>query len=116
MVHLCFALIFMLCILIFKWIGSRSIIDKILDLAGYTYGPLLGLFAFGILTKRKLSETYLILVICLLAPVLSYFISLNTAKWFGGFQIGIELLLINGLLTFLGLLLISKPAQAPESV
>ena len=79
-VHLCFTVIFMLCILIFKWIGSRSIIDKILDLAGYTYGPLLGLFAFGILTKRKLSETYLILVICLLAPVLSYFISLNTTK------------------------------------
>jgi len=112
-VHLCFTLIFMVCVLIFKWIGSRSIIDKILDLAGYTYGPLLGLFAFGILTKRKLPESYLILIICLVAPLLSYFLSVNATKWFGGFQIGIELLLINGILTFLGLLLISKPA--PET-
>lgn len=107
-VHFSFTIIFFICILIFKWIGSRSIIDKILDLAGYTYGPLLGLFAFGILTKRRLENSYAILAICLLAPVISYFISLNAAKWSGGFQIGIELLIINGFLTFMGLLVISK--------
>lgn len=109
-VHLTFALIFMICILIFEAIGSRSIIDKILDLAGYTYGPLLGLFAFGIFTKRQLHNTWVITLICLLAPLASYFLSANSAKWLGGYQIGIELLIINGLLTFLGLLIISKKA------
>src|SRR6185369_9768346 len=101
-VHLTFAVIFLLCILIFQWIGSRSIIDKILDFAGYTYGPLLGLFAFGIFTKRKLPDTWLITAICLLSPLICYFISRNAADWLNGFQIGIELLLINGMITFLG--------------
>ncbi len=114
-VHLSFTVIFLLCILVFKWIGSRSIIDKILDLAGYTYGPLLGLFAFGILSRRSLPNTYAILFICLLAPVLSYFLSMNAAKWLGGYQIGIELLLINGFITFLGLLSISKPSTGATS-
>jgi Na+/proline symporter len=107
-VHLSFAVVFMICILIFYQIASRSIIDKILDLAGYTYGPLLGLFAFGILTKRRLAESYLVVVICLLAPVLCYFLKVNAIEWFNGYQIGIELLLINGILTFLGLWAISK--------
>jgi Na+/proline symporter len=111
-VHLGFTLIFMLCILVFKWIGSRSIIDKILDFAGYTYGPLLGLFAFGIFSKRKLPETWLITLVCLVSPLLCYFLSINAPKWFGGFQIGIELLLINGIITYLGLFLISKRNEA----
>ncbi|MFN0187948.1 MAG: sodium:solute symporter, partial [Bacteroidia bacterium] len=66
-VHLSFALVFLLCVLIFHWIDNRSIIDLILKLAGYTYGPLLGLFAFGVLMKSKLKEK-LVPVICLLAP------------------------------------------------
>jgi SSS family transporter len=109
-VHLTFAVIFMICILIFHKIASRSIIDKILDLAGYTYGPLLGLFAFGILTKRRLPESYFVIVICLVAPVLCYFLKIYAPQWSNGYQIGIELLLINGILTFLGLLAISKKA------
>ncbi len=109
-VHLSFAIIFMICILIFKWINNKSIINVILDLAGYTYGPLLGLFAFGILTKRKLNDSLLVTVICLAAPVLCYIVSRNAADWFGGYKIGIELLLINGLLTFGGLWLISHKA------
>jgi Na+/proline symporter len=107
-VHLSFTILFLLCILVFKSIGSRSIIDKILDFAGYTYGPLLGLFAFGIITKRKLPESWLVTLICLLSPLLCYFLSINAPKWFGGFQIGIELLLINGMITYFGLFLISK--------
>jgi Na+/proline symporter len=114
-VHLAFTLVFMLCILIFKSIGDRSIIDRILDLAGYTYGPLLGLFAFGIFTRRQLPNTYLVTVICLVAPLLCIIISQNAAKWFGGYQIGIELLLINGIITFLGLLLISKKATPVQT-
>ncbi len=107
-VHLSFTVIFMLCILVFKWINNKSIINIILDLAGYTYGPLLGLFAFGILTKRKLRDGLSVTIICLIAPVISYLISRYSATWFGGYQIGFELLLINGILTFLGLLMISK--------
>lgn len=115
-VHLSFTLIFMLCILVFKWIGSRSIIDKILDFAGYTYGPLLGLFAFGIFTKRKLPESWLVTLVCLVSPLLCYILSTNAPKWFGGFQIGIELLLINGLITYLGLYLISKKSESLKSI
>jgi Na+/proline symporter len=111
-VHLSFAVIFLGCIMIFHYIGSRSIIDKILNLAGYTYGPLLGLFAFGILSKRQLPQTMLITIICLAAPVVCYFISAYSKQWFNGFEIGIELLIINGLLTYLGLLSISKKPTA----
>jgi SSS family transporter len=107
-VHSCFAGVFLICIMVFKWIDNKSIIGVILDLAGYTYGPLLGLFAFGIFTKRLLPERWTVTAICLLAPAICYFISRNAAAWFGGFQIGIELLLINGILTFLGLWAISE--------
>jgi Na+/proline symporter len=113
-VHLSFTLIFLVCIMIFYRIGDRSIIDKILTLAGYTYGPLLGLFAFGILSKRTLPHSILITIICLAAPVLSYILSQNAAKWFNGYQIGIELLLINGLLTYLGLYSISSKEAAVQ--
>jgi len=107
-VHGTFAVVFLLCILVFKWIDNKSIIGVILELAGYTYGPLLGLFAFGIFTRRHLPDTGVITAICLGAPVLCYFLSKYSSQWLGGFQIGIELLLINGILTFLGLLLVSK--------
>ncbi|HOA37666.1 MAG TPA: sodium:solute symporter [Flavihumibacter sp.] len=108
LVHLSFTVIFLLCILIFKWIDNKSIIGIILDLAGYTYGPLLGLFAFGILSKKRFPDTILVTIICLLSPVLCYLLSVNSATLFGGYQIGIELLVINGLITYLGLLMISK--------
>lgn len=110
-VHISFAVVFMLCILIFKWIDNKSIINIILDLAGYTYGPLLGLFSFGILTKRVLGKGYIVTVICLLAPAICYVISKNASSWLNGYQIGFELLLINGLLTFIGLWMISKKAD-----
>jgi Na+/proline symporter len=109
-VHLSFAVIFFLCIMIFKWINDKSIIDVILKVAGYTYGPLLGLFLFGIFTKRVLRQNALMVIICITAPGLSYILSLNASNWFNNYNIGIELLLINGLLTFAGLLLVSKPA------
>ncbi len=110
-VHMTFAVIFFLCVAIFKWVDNKSIIDIILKLAGYTYGPLLGLFTFGIFTKRRLPESAAVPVICLVAPAICYFISENAANWFNGFQIGIELLILNGLLTFIGLLFISKKSH-----
>ncbi len=106
-VHLTFTIVFLLCILIFKWIDNKSVIDVILDLAGYTYGPLLGLFSFGILTRRIVKDGWQVLAIALAAPVISYLLSKYVPVWTGGYQIGIELLLINGIITFLGLMLIS---------
>jgi Na+/proline symporter len=114
MVHLSFTIVFLISIMVFKVLNDNSIIDKILDLAGYTYGPLLGLFSLGIFTKKQLPNTLIVTLVCLLAPVLSYVISANAKTWFNGYQVGIELLLINGLLTFAGLWAISviKPLTA----
>ena len=103
-------------IMMFKLINSKSIINNILDLAGYTYGPLLGLFSFGVFTKRKLPETWMITGISILSPVLCYIISKNAATWLGGYQIGIELLLVNGAITFWGLWMISKKEQSTLQV
>lgn len=106
-VHLSVAVIFMISVMIFKIVDNKSIITVILDVAGYTYGPLLGLFAFGILTSRKLNEK-LVTIVCIIAPLLCYLIKTFHSELLGKFQIGIELLLLNGILTFIGLYLISK--------
>lgn len=106
-VHIGFSLLFLVIILIFKEINNRSVIDAVLNVAGYTYGPLLGLFSFGLFTKRKVIGK-IVPVVCVISPVISYILSSNAPTWFNGYQIGIEVILINGILTFLGLLLISK--------
>ena len=125
-VHFSFAVLFFLLVLIFKFINDKLIIDFILKFAGITYGPLLGLFAFGILTKRKLKEN-LIWPVCIVAPMLALGLDmLSSPEWyekklhlqlgmqgisdsiFNGYKIGNELILINGLITFFGLLMISK--------
>ncbi len=106
-VHLTFSFIFLLFVLYFKWLDNKSIIGILLDIAGYTYGPLLGLFAFGMLTKRAITDK-LAPIICLLAPAICYLIQYNSASWFGKYQIGIEMLILNGSLTFMGLFAVSK--------
>jgi Na+/proline symporter len=107
-VHLTFAVIFLVCVMIFKVMDNKSIIGILLDIAGYTYGPLLGLFTFGIITKRILNDT-LSPIVCIIAPILCYIIQLNAPSLFGGYQIGIEMLILNGAMTFAGLYIISKP-------
>jgi Na+/proline symporter len=107
-VHLSFAFIFLIFVMVFKWVDSKSIIDLILKVASYTYGPLLGLFAFGILTSRKLNGKWVALT-CIIAPILCFILEYYQKELLGGFQIGQELLIINGLFTFLGLWLISIP-------
>jgi Na+/proline symporter len=111
-VHFSFTFVFLVCILIFYKINDNSIIDIILDLAGYTYGPLLGLFAFGIFTKRQLPDHVGITVLALLAPALSYLLSKQVPIWFNQYQIGLELLLINGIITFAGLFLLSTSKKS----
>ena len=106
-VHVGFSLLFLVIILVVKAVNEKSIIDTVLKAAGYTYGPVLGLFAFGLLTKRSV-KGWPILAICLLAPALSYWISSNSDSWFNGYRIDIEILIVNGLITFLGLLAISS--------
>lgn len=106
-----FTVIFFLLILIFKWINDKSIVYLIMNVAGYTYGPLLGLFAFGILTKRTISLKFAILSVALIAPVITYTINelfINYSEY----RIGVELIVLNGLLTFIGLWLVSNKKQA----
>lgn len=106
-VHISFAAIFLLFVLGFKWMNNPSMISVLLKVATYTYGPLLGLFTFSILIKRKVTDKWVPLV-CVLAPLICYLVDSFQYVLFGAFEIGLELLLINGALTFAGLLLISK--------
>ena len=117
-VHISIALIFFICILIFRQLNNEAIIDKLFTIAGYTYGPLLGLYSFGLFTRRKVNDraTPFIAVI---SPVTCYFLSLYSEELFNGYKFGFELLLVNGLLTFAGLWLFSrssglKPAAGRE--
>ncbi len=114
MVHVGFSLLFLIIILVFKELNEKSVIDAVLNVAGYTYGPLLGLFAFGIFTKRKV-QGVMVLACCILSPILSYVLSSNSEKWFSGYKIGIEILIINGVLTFAGLFLISQLQKKPTT-
>jgi Na+/proline symporter len=104
LVHIGFSVIFILAILIFKVINNESVINALFKLAGYTYGPLLGMFSFGILTKYK-ARDHLVPVISFLAPVICYFLDKYSAELLNGYHFGFELLIINGLLVFLGLCL-----------
>lgn len=106
-IHLSFALLFMILVFLFKWLDNKSIVDLIFDIAGYTYGPLLGLFAFGILTKRQFIHPKTA-VISLVAPLLCYLLKTNASSLLGTYQIGNELLILNGTITFILLFIFSK--------
>jgi len=101
-VHLGYAALFLLLTLGFRWLDDPSMVTLILKLAGYTYGPLLGLFAFGILTTRTLRPGVLPGV-ALAAPALCWIVDTHQAALFGGYRMGLELLLVNAALTFAGL-------------
>ncbi|MES2373812.1 MAG: sodium:solute symporter [Bacteroidota bacterium] len=109
-VHLTFAVIFLLFVMVFKWIDSSSMIGVILKVATFTYGPLLGLFTFGILLKRNVTDK-LVPIICIASPVICFFLDRFQKQIFGSFELGLELLIINGLITFIGLWIISKPVD-----
>ncbi|MBJ7314260.1 sodium:solute symporter [Rugamonas sp. CCM 8940] len=109
-VHLGFCALFLLLVLLFKWIDSASMIGVILKLAGYTYGPLLGLFAFGMLSRRGLRQRWVPLA-ALAGPALCYAVDRNQELIFGSYRLGLELLIMNGLLVLAALFLISLPAS-----
>ena len=106
MVHIGFSILILFVILAFNMINKESVINNLFVAAGYTYGPLLGLFAFGMMTKREVNDR-LVIPICIIAPLLSFWINSNTEVWMNGFKLGFLILALNGLLTFLGLFLIS---------
>jgi len=98
-------------VLLFKWIDNASMVGLVLKLTGYTYGPLLGLFAFGLLTRRGVRNR-LVPWVALAGPAICYAVDVNQALLFEHYRLGLELLVLNGLLVFAGLLLISTPRQA----
>ena len=106
-IHVLMSIILLLTIVVYKNLLSTSVIDSLLIIAGFTYGPLLGLFSFGIFTNYKIHDKYSIIV-CILSVIFTSLIFYDPLSVFGKYQIGYELLPINGLITFLGLYLIRK--------
>ena len=96
-VHIAFSFIMFLVIILFKMINDESVVTSVFKAAGYTYGPLLGLFTFGILTKRNVRDR-LVPFIAVASPIICYILSANSEKLLGGYQFGFELLLLNGLI------------------
>lgn len=106
-VHLSIAFIFFICVLMFSILNDRAVIDKLFTIAGYTYGPLLGLYSFGLFTKRKVNDR-LTPFIAILSPVICYILSSYSVELFNGYKFGFELLLLNGLITYTGLWIFSR--------
>lgn len=107
LVHIGFSLAMFCVIILFYALNDSSVISAIFKAAGYTYGPLLGLFAFGLFTKHKINDRWAPLV-CISSPIICYIISTYSAVLFNGYQFGYELLLLNGVLTAIGLFLIRE--------
>jgi Na+/proline symporter len=106
-VHIGFSVILFIVILVFWYINDDSVISAIFRVAGYTYGPLLGLFAFGLFNSKMINDKLTPLV-CILAPILTFLLSYYSEELFMGYRFGFELLILNGLLTYLGLWFIRR--------
>lgn len=106
-VHVGFTALMFFAILFFRWINDQSVISAVFVIAGYTYGPLLGLYAFGLFTKMKVKDKW-VPYLAVAAPLVAYFISSNSQKWLWGYKFGFEVLILNGLLMFAGLFLVRK--------
>ena len=106
-VHLVIAALMVLCIWAFYLLNTKSAIDAVYKLASYTYGPILGMFAFGLCCKRKVREK-LVPLVAVLAPILSYVLQAHSEQWFGGYRFSYELILVNALLTVAGMCLLIR--------
>lgn len=110
-VHLSIAALFLAVVVVFQmFFNDRAIIDKLFTIAGYTYGPLLGFYSFGLFTKYQVKDRW-VPYIAIASPVVCYVLSANSAALLNGYKFGFELLILNGLLTFTGLFLIRKKAE-----
>jgi SSS family transporter len=106
-VHLAFTFIMFIAIMMFYWINDQSVINSVFIIAGFTYGPLLGLYSFGLFTKWQVNDKW-VPYIAVAAPILAYLISSNSEAWLWGYKFGFEVLILNGLLMFVGLFLVRK--------
>ena len=104
--HLFFSAVLFIVILVFKWINDESVVAALFKVAGYTYGPLLGMYAFGLLTPWRIRDKW-ILPVVLSSPIICYYLQLKAPVWWG-FEFGFELLVVNGLLCFLGMVFIRQ--------
>ncbi len=104
-VHVMISLVLALIIILFRYINDQSVISALFTMAGYTYGPLLGLFAFGILSKKKVRDEW-VPYVAILSPLICYIIDTHSEQWFNGYHFSFEILILNGLLTIIGLYLI----------
>ena len=106
-VHITIALVFFVSILIFSSLNDTAVIDKLFTIAGYTYGPLLGMFSFGLFTNRRVNDK-VTPVIAVLSPIICFLLSKYSVVLFNGYKFGFELLLLNGMLTYCGLWIFSS--------
>lgn len=113
LVHIGFTILMFVVIVIFNGINDSSVVGAVFKVAGFTYGPLLGLFSFGLLTRKKVKDKW-VPVVCVLAPVLSVILDYNSVIWFYGYKFGFEILLVNAILTCLGLFLLSTREDTIE--
>ena len=113
LIHIGFTLAIFATIISFRYLMEASAIQNLFRMAGFTYGPILGLFAFGLLTKKQIKDKF-VPVIAILAPVLTYFIDVNSEQLLNGYKFGFELLLLNGVLMFVGLWLVTKNRKTHE--
>lgn len=110
-VHLSIAALLILVIIGFRAINNQAVISKLFTIAGYTYGPLLGLYAFGLFSKRIVVDKW-VPIIALLSPIICYIVSENSIYWFNGYRFGFELLILNGMITYLGLFIMSNSKKS----
>ena len=106
-VHIGMAILMAVCIYVIHLLNNDSVIQTVYKVASYTYGPLLGMFCFGIFTKRQVRDRWIPLVV-ILAPVITWVIDVNSAVWFNGYVFSHERLILNALLTFVGMLCLIK--------
>jgi SSS family transporter len=106
-VHIGFTALMFFAILFFRWVNDQSVINAVFVIAGYTYGPLLGLYAFGLFTNLQVKDKW-VPYLAVAAPLIAYVISKNSQKWLWGYKFGFEVLILNGLLMFFGLYLLRK--------
>ncbi|MBO0947082.1 sodium:solute symporter [Fibrella forsythiae] len=105
-VHIGFSVLFWIVIVIFNRLNSGDVITAVFDLAGYTYGPLLGLYSFGLFNNRSVRDKF-VPIVCVLSPLVTYYVNAHSAAWFNGYTFSFERLLLNGLFTYVGMWLLS---------